>query len=309
MSTADNILDARLRALDPSPAARRPQVADTDWGAAIAAQITATPGDPRFAAAPARPRRSRRVIGAALSGAGVLALVALMAVLLVSTGGKDTSAPAGSQVELIASPLAGAAAITPALLSRTASTIRARAAALGVPGVTASPQGAGRIILGLPEGAAARVAADLTAPGRLRIEAADPQTPGAPVITAEDIDGASVVENGGTVSVAVTFTGAGATEFRHLTRALAQTGALRGEAQALSITLDGRELSAPTVDYETYPNGIDGRSGASLLLPAGMDPRVVAAQVASGPLPLALTLAPGTRAPPATVERVDPGPG
>jgi len=64
--------------------------------------------------------------------------------------------------------------------------------------------------------------------------------------------------------VAMQFTDEGRQQFSDITRDLAQRGALRGELQQFAIVLDGEIISAPTVDFQEYPTGIDGRNGAQI---------------------------------------------
>ena len=60
------------------------------------------------------------------------------------------------------------------------------------------------------------------------------------------------------------FTGDGREKFQDLTRQLAVEGNLKNQLQRFAIILDGEIVSNPTVDYNDYPAGIDGRNGAQI---------------------------------------------
>lgn len=168
-------IDPRLRALDPSRAAARPRVADTDWGRDLAAAITA---------APARRRRARRWAGIAVATGAVAAVVALMAVLIVATGGDDP-VPAATEVVLVATPVPLEAPPDSALLERAADLVRERARILGVEGVTVTAQGTDGLVLGLPADASRDLVTALTATGELRLYAIDRSLAGPSLTTFE----------------------------------------------------------------------------------------------------------------------------
>ena len=64
--------------------------------------------------------------------------------------------------------------------------------------------------------------------------------------------------------VTMDFTGDGRQKFQDLTREIAVAGNLAGTPQRFSIILDGKIVSNPTVDFNDYPGGIDGRNGAQI---------------------------------------------
>ena len=89
--------------------------------------------------------------------------------------------------------------------------------------------------------------------------------------------------------VTIQFTGEGRQKFADITRELAVDGNLAGTPQRFAIILDGKIVSNPTVDYKTYPTGIDGRNGAQI---EGNFSRgeadTLAKQINSGALPINL---------------------
>ena len=89
--------------------------------------------------------------------------------------------------------------------------------------------------------------------------------------------------------VTIQFTGDGRRKFADITRELAVDGNLAGTPQRFAIILDGKIVSNPTVDYKTYPTGIDGRNGAQI---EGNFSRgeadTLAKQINSGALPINL---------------------
>ncbi len=89
--------------------------------------------------------------------------------------------------------------------------------------------------------------------------------------------------------VTLQFTGEGRQKFADITRQLAQDGALRGVNQRFTIILDGTIVSSPTVDYQDYPNGIDGRNGAQINGDFSQsEAETLAKQINSGALPIDL---------------------
>jgi hypothetical protein len=102
---------------------------------------------------------------------------------------------------------------------------------------------------------------------------------------------ATVVDDAAGSQVSLAFTTPGAEAFAGATRGLAQTGALANELQTLVLLLDGRVVTRVTIDYERHPMGLDGRDGLLLELPPDLDPAPVAAQIATGPLPVRLAAA------------------
>jgi SecD/SecF fusion protein len=113
-----------------------------------------------------------------------------------------------------------------------------------------------------------------------------------PGLTGRDVTEArSTLDTGGTNEPIVTmqFTDEGRQAFADITRQLALDGSVRGELQSFAIILDGEIVSAPTIDYEQYPFGIDGRNGAQI---QGNFSRgeadTLAKQINSGALPITL---------------------
>lgn len=121
---------------------------------------------------------------------------------------------------------------------------------------------------------------------------------GNPALTNAEISGAHVVEDPGQGSpaVALDLTPAGRHAFRTLTRELARRGAdqalpgepLRG-AQHIAFVLDDRILSAPYVNFQEAPDGIDTADGTQISGPTtAKHARLTAALLAAGPLTGAL---------------------
>ncbi|HMO00776.1 MAG TPA: protein translocase subunit SecD [Miltoncostaeaceae bacterium] len=116
----------------------------------------------------------------------------------------------------------------------------------------------------------------------------------APGLTGADITEArATIQTGGLGSrqrvVTLQFTGEGRQKFADITRQLAQDGALRNELQRFTIILDGTIVSSPTVDYNQYPNGIDGRNGAEINGDFSQgEAETLAKQINSGALPIDL---------------------
>ena len=90
------------------------------------------------------------------------------------------------------------------------------------------------------------------------------------------------------------FTPAGRATFSLLTRRIARRGALSSRSgqsslQHLAITLDGRLVSVPAIDYQQYPNGIDPTNGSQIS--GGFtiaSAQTLAAALRTGPLPVKL---------------------
>jgi SecD/SecF fusion protein len=113
-----------------------------------------------------------------------------------------------------------------------------------------------------------------------------------PGLTGRDVTEArSTLDTGGTNEPIVTmqFTDEGRQAFADITRQLALDGSLQGELQSFAIILDGEIVSAPTIDYEQYPFGIDGRNGAQIQgnFSTG-EAETLAKQINSGALPINL---------------------
>lgn len=113
-----------------------------------------------------------------------------------------------------------------------------------------------------------------------------------PGLTGRDVTEArSTLDTGGTNEPIVTmqFTNEGRQAFADITRQLALDGSVQGELQSFAIILDGQIVSAPTIDYQQYPFGIDGRNGAQI---QGNFSRgeadTLAKQINSGALPITL---------------------
>jgi SecD/SecF fusion protein len=89
--------------------------------------------------------------------------------------------------------------------------------------------------------------------------------------------------------VTMQFTDQGRQKFADITRQLALDGKIQGQLQSFAIILDGQIVSNPTIDYNIYPGGIDGRNGAQI---QGNFSRgeadTLAKQINSGALPITL---------------------
>lgn len=332
--TDESHVDARLRALDPSPPDRREGVADTDWGRALHADITSG-GTGRVH------RRARRVAGITATAVAVVAIAGLVAALFVSTGHDGPPAADGPTV-LEATPAPGGPPATPRSVGAAAAILVERAGLLGVAGVSAEPRGADAIEVVLPEDAPEDLLAQITAPGRLLMLPDLPVTgrsvlgldaavrtaqeaAGVPVtgggeeavpdgfavvregaaggdpvtadhlvyrttlaVTEADVAAAQATPDSPEPAVTLQFTPVGAGAFTALTRRVAEEGRASGRPESLAISLDGRLIANVDVDYETYPNGLDGSSGAQLQVPRDLPAAAVAASLTSGPLPLDL---------------------
>jgi hypothetical protein len=88
--------------------------------------------------------------------------------------------------------------------------------------------------------------------------------------------------------VQVSFTPTAQRTFTLITRRAARDGQIRQKLQHLAVLLDGTLVSLPSVDWRAYPVGIDGRNGIEVDLDPDGAPRIVAAVLDSGPLPLSL---------------------
>jgi SecD/SecF fusion protein len=117
-----------------------------------------------------------------------------------------------------------------------------------------------------------------------------------PGLTGQDISEAnSILDTGGLGDpepiVTMQFTDNGRQGFSDITRDLAQRGALRGQLQQFAIVLDGEIISAPTVDFEEYPTGIDGRNGAQIQGNFSQsEAQRLADQINSGAIPIDLVV-------------------
>ena len=115
-----------------------------------------------------------------------------------------------------------------------------------------------------------------------------------PGLTGADVTEArATIQTGGLGSreriVTLQFTGEGRQKFADITRQLAQDGQLKGELQRFAIILDGRIVSNPTIDYNQYPTGIDGRNGAEINGDFSQgEAETRAKQINSGALPIDL---------------------
>ncbi len=115
-----------------------------------------------------------------------------------------------------------------------------------------------------------------------------------PGLTGQDVSSASArLETQGIGGnrwiVTMSFTGDGREKFQDLTRQLAVEGNLKGQLQRFAIILDGEIVSNPTVNYNDYPAGIDGRNGAQIEGDFSQDEaQTLATQINSGALPIQL---------------------
>jgi SecD/SecF fusion protein len=123
-----------------------------------------------------------------------------------------------------------------------------------------------------------------------------------PVLTGNDMTNPrQEFENGGTGApdVAFDFTGSGRRIFEHVTRQVARRGenaALPGipksaTLQHFAIVLDNGLITVPSIDYRTYPEGIDATNGSEITggftLTSAQN---LASELASGALPIGLNL-------------------
>lgn len=89
--------------------------------------------------------------------------------------------------------------------------------------------------------------------------------------------------------VTMQFSDNGRAAFSDITGDIARRGALRGELQRFAIVLDGEIISTPTIDFNEFPTGIDGRNGAQIQ--GGFSQREsqrLADQLNSGAIPINL---------------------
>lgn len=129
---------------------------------------------------------------------------------------------------------------------------------------------------------------------------------GDPALTDADIAsaGAGTDPATGDPIVTIEFTARGQQAFTALTRTLAHRARARaardlGDSEArqhFAIVIDDRLAAVPSIDFRAAPDGIDGATGAQIqggLLPP--EARRVAAILATGPLPAALSSSTGNR--------------
>jgi SecD/SecF fusion protein len=110
---------------------------------------------------------------------------------------------------------------------------------------------------------------------------------GRDVAGAQAFPGDDGEEEGAVVSI--DFTEGGAERFHDLTRGVARRGARLGERQRIAIALDNRIVTIANLDYDRYPDGIDGTQGASISGDlSDEEADTLAGQLASGAVPLAL---------------------
>lgn len=89
--------------------------------------------------------------------------------------------------------------------------------------------------------------------------------------------------------VTMQFTDEGRRKFADVTRQLALDGSVQGEILSFAIILDNEIISTPTIDFEEYPFGIDGRNGAQIQGDFSSDEAdTLATQINSGALPISL---------------------
>jgi preprotein translocase subunit SecD len=110
-------------------------------------------------------------------------------------------------------------------------------------------------------------------------------------VLGRDVAGASADPGSGgdDAEVDIEFTEGGAARFHDLTRQVARRGARLGQRQRIAIALDNRIVVISNLNYERYPDGIDGRFGASIsgdLTAEEAD--TLAGQLSSGAVPLSL---------------------
>jgi SecD/SecF fusion protein len=102
-------------------------------------------------------------------------------------------------------------------------------------------------------------------------------------------------DTGGSPDVTFGFNGKGAHEFQSMTATVAHRGATLGGPssqplfQHFAVALDNLLITVPSIDFRTYPDGIDGSTGAQIT--GGFTTRSardLAAELRDGPLPLTL---------------------
>ena len=81
-----------------------------------------------------------------------------------------------------------------------------------------------------------------------------------PAITGDAIKSATAESQNGEWVTSILFKGPGGTKFGKVTQQIARRGALEGRQQSFAIVLDDEIKSTPTIDYNKYPNGIQGNS-------------------------------------------------
>ena len=98
----------------------------------------------------------------------------------------------------------------------------------------------------------------------------DPTGEAATQVTRADVVRSSVRvlrDPAGQAVLAFAFTKHGASQFRALTRALARRGARLHRQQSFVVEIGGHVSARSRVDYEQYPDGLDGSSGVEIIVP------------------------------------------
>lgn len=220
---------------------------------------------------PPRPRRSAAAIS--LLGATALSMAGC------GGGGGDQAGTAPSPTSATtqaAATTAGAPTETPARLAIFDDALRvtgplatptaARAAAWRARPGAARDQATSQ---GLPRGLVLLSETGVTSAGRLMTGSMARYRVyrNAPALTSADLAAAGAaaeIPGEPATMVTLSFTPAGARRFRALTRAIARRGALTGRVQAMVISVDGRVVSNPTIDYTQYPDGLAGSAGVQI---------------------------------------------
>ncbi len=126
-----------------------------------------------------------------------------------------------------------------------------------------------------------------------------------PALTGSDLtDPQAGFEEGGKPDVTFDFTAHGKTGFEQVTKEIARRGqesqlpgvSKEAAEQHFAIVLDGQLITAPSIDYTKYPEGIDGSSGSQIS--GGFtisSARNLANELRSGALPINLELVSSSR--------------
>ena len=117
------------------------------------------------------------------------------------------------------------------------------------------------------------------------------------VLTGNDITNPKPsTDQSGTPDVSFNFTAKGQTEFHNVTAVIARRGTLVSSPdetldQHFAAALDNVLITVPSIDYNTYPDGVTAADGAELTGPfTATSARNLAIELRTGPLPLNLAL-------------------
>ena len=85
--------------------------------------------------------------------------------------------------------------------------------------------------------------------------------------------------NSGQPAVMLDLTADGAKKFEELTRELARTGHARTEVQHLAVVVGDELVSWPSLDYQLYPDGLDGENGVQIAVDTVADAQRLAREI------------------------------